>query len=319
MREYSTDPERAQWQKYASDRAAAAVVDREGDAAAAPLAGAPIADSPLSMLHIRPLDWPGVSWCKGASLLKVSKGGHCEAPEGGIRGDIRGFSNDSRRRLMFTIAQVRRDAPLPVFVTLTYPNTFPTARDSKKHLAAWLRRLRRAYPGVGLIWKLEPQERGAPHYHMLVWGAELQELRGFVPGAWFDVAGNGDRLHLLWHEGKCGNGNVHCCQAVRSWRGVWSYASKYLGKTFEVVGWDKPGRYWAVVNKSAIPFGEMQRQEVSYRDAVTLQRYQRRFSHRKSRGRSLTTFCDADQWVNRLVINDGPSGTMGIGDLTDHQ
>ncbi len=272
--------------------------------------GAAATAGPLSKLHIRPQDWPGVYWCEGASILKVSKGGHCAAPEGGPRAEITGFSADSRRRLLYTIGRIQRGAQLPWFVTLTWPNEFPSARDSKRHLAAFLRRLKRAFPGMGLIWKLEPQQRGAPHYHMLVWGAGC-ELMVFVPKAWYDVAGGKDYNHYLWHAGCLGN--KHCCQPVRSWRGVWNYAAKYLGKIFEVSGWDRPGRYWAVVNRHNIPFGQERMQEVTRTTAVQVQRYQRRFSGLKQKGRSLTTFCDADQWIDRLDIA-APAGTMGIGD-----
>lgn len=303
MREYSTD----------SDQGAQATRDLQGfEAERRKPAAEP---APLSKLHIRPQgDLPRVIWSAGASLLQVSRGGHCDAPEGGARHEITGFSNDSRRRLLYTIGKIQTDAELPWFVTLTWPDAFPSARESKRHLSAFLRRLKRAFPGVGLIWKLEPQQRGAPHYHMLVWGADC-ELLAMVPAAWYEIAGAGDRNHYLWHAGCLGN--KHCCQPVRSWRGVWNYAAKYLGKTFEVTGWDRPGRYWAVVNRHNIPFGQECMQEVSRTLAVQVQRYQRRFAHIRRQGRSLTTFCDADQWVERLIGKAAPPGTMGIGDQAE--
>lgn len=257
----------------------------------------------LSKAHIRPQEWPGVIWCEGASVLKVSKGGHCDAVGGGERSAVKGFSEESRRRLMVVIGQVRRDADLPLFITLTYPASFPDVKDSKRHLKMWLQRLARAFPGHGSIWKLEPQDRGAPHYHLLTWGCDTWGLREFVPQAWFEVAGGGDQKHLLWHQGRCGNRNVNCVQQVRSFRGVWSYASKYLGKTFEVDGWQSAGRYWGVVNPGNVPFGEVRSGLLARADAVQIQRYQRRFAHMRARGRSMTTFCDADQWVQKLVIS----------------
>lgn len=271
------------------------------------------AAAPLSKAHISPQDWPGVIWSEGASVLKVSKGGHCDAVGGGMRGIISGFSDDSRRRLLYTIGRVRRDAELPLFVTMTYPYTFPTVRQSKRDLDTFLKRFRREFPGAGLIWKLEPQERGAPHYHMLVWGVPLvtvdekvmtiSGLKYFVPITWYEIAGGGDVNHLRWHMGELGN--KHCVQPVRSWRGVWAYAAKYLGKTFEVSGWDNPGRFWGVVQRHNIPFGEERRMEVDRKIACNMQRYQRRFAHIKTRGRSMTTFCDAGQWVNRLLVESG--------------
>ena len=256
--------------------------------------------SPLSMGHISPF----IEWRAGSSLMKVSKGGQCEAVGGGKRKRINGFSVKSRRRLMQTIASVRRDAELPFFVTLTYPYNFPDPKQSKSHLDTFFKRLSRAF-SHGSIWKLEPQERGAPHYHLLVWGCDENEFIKFVPLAWYEIAGGGDANHLRWHLGILGNGNKHCVQRVRSFRGVWSYASKYLGKTFDVSGWsDKwTGRYWGVINRGDIPFGSLEVLEVPYRDAVTVMRYQRRFAGLRSRSsRSQTVYCDADQWVNKLQI-----------------
>ena len=38
-------------------------------------------------------------------------------------------------------------------------------------------------------WKLEPQERGAPHYHCLIWGVDEGELLDFVAYTWYEIAG----------------------------------------------------------------------------------------------------------------------------------
>ena len=248
---------------------------------------------------------PFVEWRENASILKVSKAEPTKRMGGGSRGIVKGFSRGSRRRLMSTIAGVRRDALLPCFVTLTYPRTFPEPKESKSHLRTFMKRLQRKFPGAGVIWKLEPQKRGAPHYHLLVWGVGVKDLRGFVPSAWFEVAGGGDKYHLAWHEGKLKN--RHCVTRVNSFKGVWSYASKYLGKTFEVAGWDSKsvGRFWAVVSPANIPFGEVQFMEVSRGEAVNVMRYQRRFAKLKRRSYpSLSIFCDSEQWINKVFGGD---------------
>lgn len=269
--------------------------------------------STLSTAHIS----PQICYYDGASLFKVSKGGECDQVGGGIRGKIHGFSQASRLRLMRTIAKVRRDADLPAFVTLTYPEEFPSPMESKVHLDNFIRRFQRRFPKGGMIWKLEPQKRGAPHYHLLVWGVSFMGLTCFVPEAWFEIAGGGDPKHLAWHEGRCGHGNKHCVQRVESFKGVWFYAAKYLGKTFEVAGWDKKwtGRFWGVIAPANIPFGELRELVVTRQAAVQAMRYQRRFSKskkthgrkiRKLRGdrRSLSIFCDATQWAERLYFRD---------------
>lgn len=258
--------------------------------------------APLSKPHI----CPHVEYRAGASLLRVHVGGEVgELVGGGLRGVIKGFSDESRRRLLETIGCVRRDAELPLFVTLTYPESFPEPKQAKVHLRAFLKRLGRSFPSSGLIWKLEPQERGAPHFHMLTWGCGLADLREFVPLAWFEIAGGGDQKHLRWHRGEFKN-NSHCVQEVRSWNGVWAYAAKYLGKTFEVAGWSEKwtGRYWGVASRSNVPFGELVEQEINTSTAYELMRYQRRFTGKRSkytRNKSSTVFCDADQWVTKAV------------------
>ena len=253
----------------------------------------------LSTAHKRPF----IIWTAGASLLKVTKGENSGQVGGGKRRMISGFSRASRRRLMQTIAQVKRDAALPVFITLTYPFEFPTPKESKRHLKIFLQRLKRAYSDIGLIWKLEPQERGAPHYHMLAWGVPIGELCDFVPYVWHDIAGGGDKNHLLFHLGLLKK-SEHCVSPVHSFRGVWAYASKYLGKTFEVSGWDEKhtGRFWAVVNRENIPFGQSCVYAIPLSQAVHIMRYQKRFAKLKRRKYpSLTTFCDADQWIQNVM------------------
>jgi hypothetical protein len=251
--------------------------------------------STLSTPHIS----PHVEYRTGASILKAHRGGQKEDQVGGgIRGEVKGFSNDSRLRLMRLVAGIKRDAKLPAFVTLTYPNSFPDARSSKKHLDTFFKRFTRAFPGHGSIWKLEPQKRGAPHYHILTWNLDLDQVKEFIPGAWFDIAGAGDIKHLKWHRGEFEN--QHCVQQVYSYNGVMRYASKYLGKTFEVEGWQSVGRYWGVVGRSNVPLGELIQQEVTRKKAIEIMRYQRRFTGRKGHNKkSQTIFCDADQWVEK--------------------
>jgi hypothetical protein len=206
-----------------------------------------------------------------------------------------------------------------MFVTLTYPDDFPDPDVSKKHLRKFIKRLLRRFPLIGLIWKLEPQQRGAPHYHFLVWGVDYDELREFVPQGWFEIAGGGDSKHLAFHQGFCGHGNKHCVSKVKDFKGVWWYAAKYIGKTFEVAGWNRKwtGRYWGVVARENIPFGELRQLVVTRQFVVQVMRYQRRFAKPKkvhgkkirkpivAGGRSLTIFCDADQWAERLYPLSG--------------
>jgi len=266
--------------------------------------------APLSKSHIRPQGeklgdktpkLPYLSWRVGASFLKASKGSTGQAVGGGKKKAINGFSDNSRRGLMLAIAGIDRGASLPCFVTLTYPSIFPDPKSSKRHLKMFCQRLLRAFPDLSAIWKLEPQDRGAPHYHLLVWGVDVEELKKFVPYAWHDIAGGGDEYHLLFHLGLLER-SKHCVSLVNSFRGVWAYASKYLGKTFNVAGWEDvhTGRFWGYVNKDKLPLGELCEVVGSSKWVSHVMRYQRRFSKRRLHSKGFTLFCDSSQWVKNI-------------------
>jgi len=170
------------------------------------------------------------------------------------RGEVAGFSVRSRSRLNKTISTINKNH-LPCFVTLTYHNDFPVEfEDFKYHLHHFFIMLKRKFPKVGIIWKLEYQKRGAPHYHLLVWGVPVEELQVFVPDAWHKVVysdlGFVSAHHLAWHKGELGNGNEHCVTPVRSWNGVTSYSAKYFSKLDDSTS--RGGRIWGV--RGAVPF-----------------------------------------------------------------
>lgn len=187
--------------------------------------------------------------------------------EGRNRGKIGEFSYKSRQRLMRKIAMIdSRAAGLPVFLTVTYPEEWSSDwEDWKRHLHNFRRDLVRRYLGVWGVWKMEFQKRGAPHFHLMLWG--LPEIKGtehvregklcwrVLPGhscesdlevfnwlneTWFRVVGSQDAKHLA--------AGINL-EPVQSWRGVTSYVSKYLGKTAggEFVPVEFTGRFWGVV------------------------------------------------------------------------
>jgi len=226
-------------------------------------------------------------WLNGG-MIKVSKPPRKVKQKksgGGLRGKIGGFSYSSRRRLMRTLGAIDKRADLPLFVTLTYPKEFPTdGKIWKLHLKKFVERFRYHFPEACGIWKLEPQKRGAPHYHMLVWGAARMDVLLWVSQAWYEIVGSGDEKHLLAGTQ---------VQKVRSWRGVMSYASKYFGKTFQVTGWDNPGRFWGVFHRDLLPWSEVYETDLTYRKAVEIMRCLRRYAHIKGRDyQSLTVLCN---------------------------
>jgi len=260
-----------------------------------------LAAATLSNAHIRRKNQSTVTYRENSSFLSVARAFDRAQVGGGKRSAISGFSRNSRRRLMYKIAGIRRDAKLPCFVTLTYPNEFPTVARAKRDLKVFLQRLKYKFPEASGIWKLEPQERGAPHYHCLIWGVAEGILLDWVAFTWYEMSGQQDRNHLLFHLGLL-PGSKPCVSQVRSWRGVWAYASKYLGKTFEIAGWTDQwtGRFWGCWG--SLPEGQLVEQAIPDRIAITSMRLQRKFAKLKKFSHvRVTIFCDADQWISKLI------------------
>ena len=217
------------------------------------------------------------------------------------RGRITKFSRKSRLRLLYKVAEIDK-TELPIFITLTYPDKFSDdPLEWKSDLRKFYKRLKRVFPKLGLIWKLEPQKRGAPHYHLLVWGAKFAGLYDYAPMIWRDVVGSPDKNHYLWHLGLLGNGNKHCVSEVKSWRGVMTYAAKYLGKECTAEGWENPGRFWGIKGFEFIPWAEIVKKSISYREGFALIRLMRRYARLKPRAyKSLSIFCNPDYWLENL-------------------
>jgi hypothetical protein len=217
-----------------------------------------------------------------------------ESENSPIRGQIDGFSPRSRRRMMVELNKVRRDVPLPLFLTLTYPKQWPGDwKTWKGHLNHFAVALRRAYPGVSAFWKIEPQERGAPHFHLLCWGASRVpwqwlaarwasiihgvKIEGYpvVPGkvgarlfrAWARSAGFAPEVRATLEAGTR-------VEEVRTWNGVASYASKYLGKSVE--GFRGVGRFWGIIGRKDLPRSACHVNRVPLSVAIWVKRFIRR-------------------------------------------
>src|SRR5882762_4253484 len=86
------------------------------------------------------------------------------------RSKISSFTKASQLRQMIILAKISRKAPLPSFMTLTYPHEYPSEwQDWKTHLHKFVEKAKTEFPTLAALWKLEPQKRGAPHFHALCW------------------------------------------------------------------------------------------------------------------------------------------------------
>lgn len=229
---------------------------------------------------------------------------------GGPRGEIRAFSRASRRRLMVLLNSIDRSrVAAPVFVTLTYPRVWPVCHeDRKRHLDAFRKRLEREFGRFPCIWRLEFQERGAPHYHLLLFlEAPLFRLRRFISLAWYEVCGRLSPSHL-----RAGTR----VERSRSWRGVNAYASKYVAK-LETLSPDvpSPGRFWGVWRREMLPI-VYEDTQLTLPQFFKLRRVFRRYAslhpHRTREFRRVGCFLSY-QTANRLLAWLGIIGSDLVG------
>lgn len=153
-------------------------------------------------------------------------------PDSPGRSKITGWNSGMSRRIGNYIENFRQD--FSIMATLTYGKDYP--RDGqrvKAHLRAFVERLRRRewFADNSLVWFLEFQERGAPHFHFLGTG---WISKNWVAQAWAEITG----------------GDARSCSRVEALRNpdsAGAYARKYAMKTEQKCvpsGFEHIGRMW---------------------------------------------------------------------------
>ncbi|HEY1247874.1 MAG TPA: hypothetical protein VGE97_02690 [Nitrososphaera sp.] len=105
-----------------------------------------------------------------ADLLKMRIERNYERVGGGKRSVCKGFSVNSRRRMIKKTAMWDLRGLFLAFLTLTYPRVYTSDwRIWKRDLDVFWKWLERKYPEVmESLWHVEEQKRGAPHFHLLI-------------------------------------------------------------------------------------------------------------------------------------------------------
>lgn len=184
-------------------------------------------------------------------------------PVGGLRGKVKGFSYGSRNRMRKRMAAFSRDhMKRALFVTLTYPSVFPDGPTCKAQFQAWCKRLFYKYPKAGIVWREELQQRGAPHFHVMVLGVRFIPYQ-WVAQTWCEVV-FGTRLSSPSPPVSNSSTSplapdsvqVQHFQAgteirrVRSYKEARSYLEKYLSKVEKLDGLETDcGRLWGLKGK----------------------------------------------------------------------
>lgn len=193
------------------------------------------------------------------------------AKGGGQRKEITEFSQKSRSRLLKDMNRIdREEVKHPVFLTLTYGQHWPDIKQSKNHIRRFNQELKRKCLTACGWWRMEPQERGAPHYHLVVLGLPRYDRGGLSKG---DVAALWGRIigKQYWDR-KNDRAPFTRIECLDSWKKVTNYVCKYVAKVakpadagsgFNTVPYrhsetgeevEMIGRQWGRFNAKALPY-----------------------------------------------------------------
>lgn len=174
----------------------------------------------------------------------------------GHRSLITEFSEKSQARLRSIAHELQAlGIEADFMLTLTYPGPWrdavPCGKTAKRHLQAMKKRLARYFRKLGYnwsaLWFLEFQTRGAPHFHLIIWGPALKHLdfrraRRWLLDAWADIVNHPDPLHRARGR-KAGTG----FDQMRTRH--FGYASKYASKKSQKLvpeRYQNVGRFWGL-------------------------------------------------------------------------
>jgi hypothetical protein len=238
-----------------------------------------------------------VCYAVGGSLSQVSLGDITRnrvvtTNVGSIRGKIEGFSKKSRTNLLRCMASINRTAfrayeGRVIAATLAYPHEWPEDPElCKKHLEALHKRLKRVYGEFSAFWRLGIQQRGAWHFHLLLFipssFGSVVELRDFIASSWYEICVKLCEGHL--------QAGTHV-EEVTNLRSATSYMETYVAKPEVFPEGVETGRVWGRWNEEMLPV-KWETVKVNLKVAYKIRRIYRRLAKMRGRGRlhRLTVF-----------------------------
>jgi len=164
---------------------------------------------------------------------------------GGQRSEIKGLSKGSRRRLVHLINSLG-ETNEAFFVTLTMREATENFKQWKQWLNRTLTALRYSFPNLSGIWRLEFQKRGTPHFHLLLYTNEQEDIKVLRT-----------KLRKYWSSavGKQNTSSIHGIKVerIRDIRKSGFYLAIYQAKN-EQDRTDIPtGKTYGIINKKGLP------------------------------------------------------------------
>jgi len=120
----------------------------------------------------------------------------------------------------------------------------------------WYKRAQRLWPQLCGVWRLQPQRRGAPHYHLLLYGlhgADCAKFQQWAAAAWTDCVASA--LPTVLDNWQRDAHLLHGCQVtpVDGQAGVKRYLADYVSKTDADGAAAIAGRQWGVLGRKWLP------------------------------------------------------------------
>lgn len=170
-----------------------------------------------------------------------------QRPPGGACGPIETFSPGARKRMRELLAKLKHKSVVTGLAGgLTYPDDYPTPSQAGLHFSRLRKRIARAYPNAFVVWRLEYQERGAIHFHLLILGAP-DMTHHWLRQSWCECTDT-DNPRDPRHK------NRAYLKPVRNREKWTAYIAKHQPR--QLVPHDHTGRFWGHFGDAAPFMGE---------------------------------------------------------------
>lgn len=242
------------------------------------------------------------------SLLRMKVTGYQSGRKSSAhkRGVIRTFTRGSRLRLMRFMARLKVRKIRATFITLTFTEIVTNER-AKLVFKRFAMRLRRKFQHTSSVWRMEFQERGAIHFHLLAFNMPFYK-QSELQKAWESCTGEAMSI-----------ANIKLVHGARS---VMAYVSKYIAKVDdrEPTSLDdgsyqhdegegrSSGRFWGWINKELLPLGEVYAGVLTDRQTIkSLSSLVWAILDNGNPYNSLSfhLFCDNARWLCERAIEEG--------------
>lgn len=226
--------------------------------------------------------------CPGIPSLRPGNGKTLRPGNDSKRGKVCEFTQKSRRNLVRKLGEFRQDAK-SFTMALTLPGKWDHL-ETAEILEAFAKLERRysatpRFRSVPIVWKREIQQRGAVHWHFLIYcplagyegAALMDDVRSWIARQWNSLvcarSTDEEREHHRWWHSRDEN-----FQPVDD---MAAYFAKYMGKDETATG-ALPGRWWGSWNKAALPLSECEATDVPLAVAVDVHRAFRKIRQKRA-------------------------------------